>query len=61
MEIMNTEEYAKLRGISQQAVRQAISNQYRLPGVRKIIKTGKYWILKVDVNATELQKEILDN
>lgn len=45
---MNTEEYAKMRGISQQAVRKALVKGWKMPGVIEILpKAGKYWLLKV--------------
>ena len=46
--IMNTEEYAKMRGISQQAVRKALAKGWKTPGVIEVLpKAGKYWLLKV--------------
>jgi len=48
---MNTEEYAKMRGITQQAVRKALIKGYKMPGVIEVLpKVGKYWLLKVSVN-----------
>jgi len=47
MKIVNTEEYAKIRGITQQAVRKAIVNKHKLPGVLKIDKAGKYYLLTI--------------
>ncbi len=54
---MNTEEYAQLRGITQQAVRKAIVKNHNLPGVVEILdKTGKYWLLKVAVSHVPKKK-----
>ena len=53
-EIMNTEEYAQLRGISQQSVRKSCAMGWNLPGVIEVLpKVGKYWLLKVSVNQIE--------
>lgn len=56
--IVNTEEYAQMRGITQQAVRKAIVKGHNLPGVIEILdKTGKYWLLKVAVNHVPNKKK----
>jgi len=45
---MTTEEYAQMRGISQQAVRKACAKGWNMPGVMEVLpKSGKYWLLKV--------------
>lgn len=45
---MGTVEYAKLRGITHQAVSQAIKNNFKLPGVKNCVKTSRFHILTVD-------------
>jgi len=47
VEFMSVREYAKSRNITPQAVYQAIANNWQLPGVSEVIKSGKVHLLKM--------------
>ena len=47
--VMNTREYADLRGITVQAVSQAIKLGHKMPGVKSWHKDGRFYMLMVNV------------
>lgn len=50
---MSTREYADLRGITVQAVNSAIQNKHKMAGVVSYSKSGRNWILIVDLKKFE--------
>jgi len=46
-QFMSVREYAESRNITPQAVYQAIANNWQLPGVSEVIKSGKVHLLKM--------------
>jgi hypothetical protein len=65
IQTMTVGEYAKIRGIKPQGVRQAKDRGHRLPGIISFVKIGRDYVLTVDVieldrfikeNATKMQK-----
>lgn len=43
-------EYAAIRGVTTQAIRKAIAEKWNMPGINKIEKFGKTWVLTYDKN-----------
>lgn len=50
---MTVKQYAELRGITPQAVGQAIKKGHNLPGVTEVNTFGKAWVLTVDTKAVK--------
>ncbi len=48
---MSTREYADLRGISIQAVSQAIKRKHNLPGVTEHYRSSRYYVVVCDMKA----------
>lgn len=58
MEKMTVQQYAKLRGIHDAAVRKAIKLGHKLPGVTRRAKFGKSHVLHVDKIKLEKSLEV---
>lgn len=55
--ILSISEYAKLRGVTTQAIINMINRKKELPGVLKIEKIGKMYVLHVNREKIEKSKK----
>jgi hypothetical protein len=57
LEQLTPKQYAELRNISLQAVTERIRDGKEMPGVTKVAKYGRFYLLDVDVNQLKVKEK----